>query len=147
MPNLRVEDLDVGRPKSSENRTNVGLTKAAKDRLDEVAVLVGREIGKPGLSINLICSWIVNGALAMPEKQLVKLIVAGKDRAEAELKAGNPGGTNGHHSSGRGRIFIAPEDRERIVVPRPVPGGRKHSKSASHDAASHAAHQADIASL
>jgi hypothetical protein len=132
------EGSDVGRPKSSHDRINVGLTKAAMERLDVVRALVGREVDKTGLTNNLVCTWIVHAVLALPEKQMVKLIASGKARAESDLKSGNPG-TNGHRSSGGGRIFVAPEERERIVPPRPVPGSRKHSKSASHDATAHTA--------
>jgi hypothetical protein len=140
------EGSDVGRPKSSHDRINVGLTKAAMERLDVVRALVGREVDKTGLTNNLVCTWIVHAVLAMPEKQMVKLIASGKARAESDLKGGNPGHTNGH-STGGGRVFIAPEERERIVPPRPVPGSRKHSKSASYDTAPHASDQADIAIL
>ena len=130
----------MGRPKSSEGRIGVGLTAAAMDRLEEVAVLAGRQVGTRAPSVNILCTWIVHGILTLPEKQMIKLIAAGKARAESDLKGGNPG-TNGHRSTGRGGLHIAPEDRERIVPRRPLPGSsRKHSEAASHDAAPHTTH-------
>ena len=112
------------------------------ERLDEVAVIVGREIGKTGVSNNLICTWITHGVLTMPEKQMVKLIVAGKASAESDIKSGNPG-TNGHKSGVK--IVVDPLDRERIVPAKYGSGAidrgsRKRTQGCGHDEHSAAAH-------
>ena len=87
--------------KSRWQRLNVGITHESLGELRELRFLVENALNDPaGVTKNQVIAWALHAALGLPEKQRVKLIVAGAQREADILKAGNPGnpGVNGHGS-------------------------------------------------
>jgi hypothetical protein len=102
-------------------RLNVGITPEAFGKLEELRTLVGRHLGKTGpggVTINQICAWAVHYVLTLPEKQAVKLLVAGHDREQAILNGGNPG-TNGTHA--HSNKSVPPVGTERVARIKHIP--------------------------
>jgi hypothetical protein len=86
--NFFTEELDMARTDGIES-LNIGLTQEALDRLEELRGVVGKEIGRRGLTANVTAAWAVHYVLGLGGTATVKAIKDGKAREDA-IKAGLP---------------------------------------------------------